>query len=41
VRWFIGEGAAPKIVGFIWFAIIVWFVASGFNAIAKLGKSHD
>ena len=41
VRGFIGEGAAQKIVGFIWFAIIVWFVASGFNAIAKLGKSHD
>jgi hypothetical protein len=41
VRGFIGEGAAQKIVGFIWFAIIVWFVASGFNAIAKLGKSND
>jgi len=41
VRGFIGESAAQKIVGFIWFAIIVWFVTSGFKAIAKLGKSHD
>jgi len=41
VRGFIGESAAQKIVGFIWFAIIVWFVTSGFKAIAKLGNSHD
>ena len=41
VRGFIGAGAAQNIVGFIWFAIIVWFVTSGFKAISKLGKSHD
>ena len=41
VRGFIGEGAAQNIVGVIWFAIIVWFVSSGFKAISKLGKSHD
>ena len=39
--WVIGAGAAQNIVGFIWFAIIVWFVTSGFKAISKLGKSHD
>ena len=41
VRGFIGAGAAQNIVGFIWFATIVWFVTSGFKAISKLGKSHD
>ena len=41
VRGFIGAGAAQNIVGFVWFALLVWFVTSGFKAVAKLGKSHD
>ena len=41
VRGFIGAGPAQNIVGFVWFALLVWFVTSGFKAVAKLGKSHD